>query len=184
MPAEKIMKYSPLGFFMTAFATYQGARNGMPWLGLLFFALNVAFFLPFSPLKKERLYLALAVGGAGFLIDSLLILLGVYHASEHGRWLLPHFFCPEWILALWLNYGFALFVFKPFLSRDRLTPVVVGIVFSAIIYFNASRMELITFPLPKLLSLAIIAMIFAVFIPTCNQLANKICGAPHANRPK
>ena len=179
MRAETVMKYSPLGFFITAAAAYQGARNHMPWLGLLFVLINMLVFLPFSPIRKERLYLTLAVGAAGFVVDSLLITAGVYRVGEQSRWLLAGFLCPEWILALWLNYGFALYVFKPFLSRTWWIPVVVGLVFSTLIYTNAGRMELITFPLAKTVSLGIIAVIYALFIPACNVIANKIIGGPH-----
>jgi hypothetical protein len=181
MPAATIMKYSPLGFFITVFATYQGARNGMPWLGFILFMVTLLVFLPFSPLKKERIYLTLIVGAAGFIVDSALIAAGVYHANEGSRWLIPHWFCPEWILTLWLNFGFALFVFKPFLSRNRITPVIVGIVFAMLIYANASRMGLVTLQSPKILPLGVIAASFAVFIPLCTWLANKICGGRYVS---
>ena len=177
-----MIKYSPLGFLITIFATYYGARNGMPWLGLILLAANIVLFLPFSPFKERRVLLMLAVGAAGFFLDSLLILLGIYYAESHGRWLLPHFSCPEWILALWLNFGLALFVFRPMLSRTRITPVVVGLIFAAMIYANASRMGLISFNLPPALALGIIAVCYAVFIPACNHLANKLVGGDHDGR--
>ncbi len=179
MMSTTMLKYSPLGFFVAAGASYQGARHGMPWLGLAFVLLNVLVFLPFSPLRKERVSLCLAVGVAGFVLDSLLIIFGVYRVGEQGRWLVARFLCPEWILALWLNYGFALYVFKPFLSRTWWTPVAVGLVFSTLIYTNAGRMGLISFPQPKLLSLGIIAALYALFIPACNVIANKIIGGAH-----
>lgn len=169
-------KYSPIGFFVTVFATYQGARNGMPWLGFLVLMLTILVFLPFSPLKKKRIYLTLIVGAAGFLLDSALISVGIYQASAGSRWLIPHSFCPEWILTLWLNFGFALYLFKLFLSRNRITPVIVGVVFAILIYANASRMGLVILQSPKILPLGIIAASFAVFIPLCTWLANKICG--------
>jgi hypothetical protein len=180
MPAATMMKYSPLGFFLTVFATYQGARHGVPWLGLLFLVATMLVFLPFSPLRRERIYLTLVVGIAGFLVDSLLIGSGVYQASAGSRWLIPHWFCPEWILTLWLNFGFALFIFRQFLSRNRIVPVIVGIVFAMLIYANASRMGLILLQPPKLLPLGVIAASFALFIPLCTRLANKICGGPYA----
>lgn len=181
MPAANMMKYSPLGFFMTVFATYQGARHGAPWLGFLLLVASMLVFLPFSPLRKERIYLTLIVGAAGFVVDSALIGSGVYLASQSSRWLLPHWFCPEWILNLWLNFGFALFVFRPFLSRNRIVPVIVGIVFAMLIYANASRMGLIILQEPKILPLGVIAASFALFIPLCVRLANKICGGPHVS---
>jgi hypothetical protein len=179
MPAVALMKYTPLGFFATVIATYQGARHGIPWLGLVVFAAQLAVFLPTSPLRRERIYLTLLVGGSGFLLDTLLVTCGVYSVNEGSRWLLPNRFCPEWILTLWLNFGFALFVFRIFLSRNRIVPVVVGIVFSLLIYANAGRMGLIVLQPPKLIPLGIIAASFALFIPLCNRLANKICGGPY-----
>lgn len=180
MPAATLMKYTPLGFFATVIATYQGARHGIPWLGLVVLAAQLALFLPSSPLRLERIYLTLLVGGGGFIVDTLLIASGVYSVSGESRWLLPSWSCPEWILTLWLNFGFALFVFRMFLSRNRLVPVVVGIVFGLLIYANAGRMGLVIFPSTPLLPLGIIAASFALFIPLCNRLANKLCGGPYA----
>lgn len=176
-----MLKYNPVGFFVTVIATYNGARNGMPWLGLIFFVATVLAFLPCSPLRKERIQLAVIVGIGGFLIDSILIAVGVYHVSESARWLIPHPLCPEWILTLWLNFGFALFVFKQFLSRNRLVPVIVGIVFGMVIYTNASRMGLLTLQTPRIMQLCIIAACFAIFIPLCTRIANKICGGQHVS---
>lgn len=181
MTTANMVKYTPLGFFITVIATYQGAERGIPWLGLVFLLANMLLFLPFSPLKKERIYLTFIVGTAGFLLDSVFIFSGLYQASASSRWLIPAPFCPEWTMTLWLNFGFALFVFKLVLSRNRIMPVVIGIIFAMLIYFNANRLGVITLVSPKIIPLGIIAAVFAVFIPLCTWIANKISGGQYVS---
>jgi hypothetical protein len=158
-------------FFLTAFATYQGALRGAPWLGLVVFALLVALFLPATPQKKERLLVALLVAVVGFCVDSALVFFRVYQAREASRWLLPSPLCPEWVLTLWLNFGFMLYIFWRLLSRSVTTAVTVGVVFSFLIYGNAARMGLLVLHQPVLVSLGIIALLWAVLIPLFTRCA-------------
>jgi hypothetical protein len=158
-------------FFLTAFSCYQGALRGVPWLGLIVFGLLVATFLPGTALKKERLLVALLVTAVGFGTDSALVFFRVYEAREASRWLLPAPLCPEWVLTLWLNFGFMLYIFWRLLSRSVGTAVTVGVVFSFLIYGNAARMGLLTLRQPVLVSLGIIALLWAVLIPLFTRCA-------------
>lgn len=167
-------------FFLTALSCYQGALRGIPWLGPACFALLVAILLPFTPQKKERLLVALLVAVVGFAADSALVFFRVYQVREGSRWLLPAPLCPEWILVLWLNFGFMLYVFWRLLGKSVLTAVIVGIVFSFLIYGNASRMGLLTLHRPVLASLAAIALLWAVLIPFFTRCAvNCFKGGSH-----
>ena len=165
MKPATIQKWNTFFFFLTDYACYQGALKGMPWLGFVMFGLLVVVFLPSTPQKKERLLVALVVALAGFALDSALIFFHVYQAREESRWLLPAPFCPEWVLVLWINFGFMLYIFWRLLSRSVLTAISVGVVFAFSVYGNAARMELLTLRSPELASLAIIAVLWAVLIP-------------------
>ena len=144
MQQQIIQKLNLPFFFLTSFSCYQGALHGMPWLGLVVFTLLVAFFLPYTQFKKERLLITLLVAGVGFCADTALIFAKVYTVKESGRWLVPAPFCPEWILVLWLNFGFMLYIFWKFLAKSKITAIVVGIIFSFLIFGNASRMGLVS----------------------------------------
>jgi hypothetical protein len=169
-------------FFLTSFSCYQGALHGMPWLGLVVFAFLVALFLPYTLLKKERLLVTLLVAGIGFAIDSALIMSNVYMVKESARWLLPAPLCPEWILVLWLNFGFMLYIFWGFLAKSRMTPIIVGIIFSFLIFGNASRMGLVVLRPPQLAGFLIIAACWAVLIPFFTKCAVRYFGGQHAGK--
>ncbi len=180
MNPQFIQKMNLPFFFLTSFSCYQGALHGMPWLGLVIFALLVAFFLPYTHLKKERLLITLLVAGFGFIADTTLIMLNVYTVKESARWLIPAPLCPEWILVLWLNFGFMLYIFWGFLAKSKITPVIVGVVFSFLIFGNASRMELVSMQQHKLVSFLIIAICWAVLIPFFTNRAVRYFGGKNA----
>jgi len=181
MQQQTIQKLNIPFFLLTSFSCYQGALRGMPWLGLVAFAALVAFFLPHTQLKKERLLITLLVAVTGFTVDTALIILNVYTVKESARWLLPAPFCPEWILVLWLNFGFMLPIFRQFLSKSKITPVLVGIIFSFLIFGNASRMELVSIQQqPKLTGFLLIALCWAILIPFFTNCAVRYFGGEHA----
>lgn len=168
-------------FFLTAFSCYQGALRGIPWLGPAVFAVLVAFFLPMTAQKKERLEISVLVGGLGFLADSALVFFQVYLPREESRWLIPAPFCPEWVLALWFNFGFMLYIFWRFLNKSTLNAVCVGVIFAVLIYGNASRMGLLHLGRAPLVSLLVIAVLWAVLIPFFTRCAvSSFSGGSHA----
>lgn len=165
MQTKTIFKLNTIGFIVTSITCYQGAMRGAPWLGLMVFSLLVMFFLPYTEKKKERILLAIIVGVTGFLLDSILIMLNIYTVRIDTRWLLPASLCPEWILALWLNFGFMLYIYWLILRRSYIISGLIGIIFAFIIFGNAHLNGLLDLHKPALVSLLIIAVIWAVLIP-------------------
>ncbi|OGW36633.1 MAG: hypothetical protein A2Y97_13795 [Nitrospirae bacterium RBG_13_39_12] len=173
MQTATIFKLNTIGFIATSISCYQGALRGMPWLGLAVFTLLMVIFLPFTDMKKERILLTIIVGVIGFLLDSILILFDIYTVNIDTRWLLPASLCPEWILALWLNFGFMLYIYWLILRRSYVVSGVIGIIFAFIIYGNAHWNGLLKLHRPALVSILIIAVIWAVLIPVLTMFAIK-----------
>lgn len=167
-------------FFLTSFSCYQGALHGMPWLGLAVFVLMAAFFHPQTQLKKNRLLITVLVAAVGFATDTALIVSHVYTVQASSRWLIPAPFCPEWVLGLWLNFGFMLYIFWHFLSKKSITPVIVGVVFSFLIFGNATRMGLVSFLVQPRAGFLIIASCWAVLIPIFTKTAVRYFGGKYA----
>jgi len=143
-------------------------------------AIHVALFLPSTTVKKKRLFMALLTGLVGFTADSILIKLGVYSVEASSRWLIPDPWCPDWILVLWLNFGFMLYIFWHILTKNKLVPIITGIIFAFLIMGNASRMELITFRPPSLHGYLIISACWAVLVPFFAYCSNRCFGENHA----
>lgn len=173
MKESTIYKLNSAGFIITAISSYQGAMKGVPVLGLAVFALLVALFLPVTKMKKERVLLTVIVGVIGFVLDSALIHFGVYSVKAETRWLLPAPLCPDWVIALWLNFGFMLYIYWFFLRRSYLLSAVIGLVFSIMIYGNAHRNGFVELGSPAFVSLVIVAILWAILIPAITKLAIK-----------
>lgn len=176
MIAGRIQKLNVIAFMITSFSCYQGAQRGGIWLGLgpVTLAVHIGLFLPVTPRKLIRSGIALMVGVSGFLLETVLIAVNVYTVQATSRWVIPAPLCPEWILVLWMNFGFMLYVYRGFLTQKPWVAPLTGTVFSLIIMGNASRMGLIIFESPMVLKYLIIAVCWAVIVPLQACLANRV----------
>lgn len=179
MKKATIFKLNSVAFIATAASCYQGAMKGMPWLGYAAFFIHVILFLPLTELKQKRLLLAIIVGAVGLMMDTGLYLTGVYSVKDSTRWVLPAPFCPDWIFVLWLNFGFMLYIYWLMLRRSYVIGSVIGIIFAIIIYGNAERNGLLLLKSPLIVSLSIIAFLWALAIPVFTKIAIKFyAGGP------
>ncbi|HAE41232.1 MAG TPA: hypothetical protein DCG57_21760 [Candidatus Riflebacteria bacterium] len=179
MKPDLVLKLNTLVFILTSMTCYQGTTHGYPWLGLVALAIHYSLFLPATTTKAKRVLVAILTGLIGFIADSTLIWLGVYSVSSGSRWLLPDPLCPEWILVLWLNFGFMLYIFWQILAKSRWTPPIIGIIFSFIIMGNASHMGLIAFRAPSWHGYLIIAACWSVLVPIFALYSNRCFGENH-----
>ncbi len=169
-----LLKSSPLFFFFIVFMTYGGARHGVPWRGLVVMLIVHALYISLIPEKGRRLLLMLSAGVIGFLLDSMMGVAGVYVVAEPGRWLVPAPLCPEWILVLWLNFGFFLYGYVMQMYGRLKYTTLLGLVFALLIYSNATRMGTIVLRSPALLSIAIGAVAWALIVPCLYWIGQKI----------
>jgi hypothetical protein len=166
-------------FIVVSLACTQGTRWGLPWVGLALFLALAPFFLWHAPQIKERVILSLLVAAAGFVLETALIFFGVYTVAGHARWLVPAPFCPEWILGLWINFGFMLYVYWRLLSRSQWLAASIGAVFSVLIFGNAAFIGLLSLRSPHGTGFAIIAACWALLIPLMAHWAVRFFGGIH-----
>jgi hypothetical protein len=171
----KLFKWAnPVGFLISAISCYQGVIHGIPWLGWIVLLIVLCILLIMTPEKKRRLILTLVVAITGFALDSCLIIFKVYSVNIYSRWILPEPFCPDWILALWMNFGFMMYINWRMMKNRHILAAIIGIVFAFIIYGNAASANLIMLKLPNFTSLIIIAAIWAILVPAIYRLARWI----------
>ncbi|MDI6401362.1 DUF2878 family protein [Balneolaceae bacterium ANBcel3] len=131
-------------FIIGIVASYQGALQEAGWLGPLVVGLIIGYeLLKNKSLLKPKVMLFLFVGLGGFVLESLLIVSTVYSVSETSRWLMPSPLAPLWICALWLNYAARVPGYLAFLKGRHPLNFIIGVLFAIIIYYSASRMELV-----------------------------------------
>ena len=172
MSLKTLHRLSMAAFFATAIASYQGALRGLPWLGLAVCALCAAILLPWMGDVWRRMKLILLAAAVGALLDTLLIAVGIYTSADHTRFLLPAPLCPEWVSALWANFGMALYIYKDYLLSVR-RGAISGVIYAVLIYANARRHGLVSMSLP-VMDVAIISLLWAVLIPWLAKAAQRI----------
>ncbi len=118
----------------------------------------------------------LAVGVVGYLMDSLLVLAGAirFHPgslSEGGS-------IPLWMIALWLNLAGTFNGFLDWLRGRYLLGSVLGIAAGPLAYGGGARLGAIRWGEPFALSIAAIALEWALALPLLLFLHRYITGAP------
>lgn len=150
-------------FLVGVAACYYGAISGLLWIGPLVVAVIGAVKFSFSSDWISDLKLVLLVGILGLVVETLLILLGVYTPAPLKRIWLVWPFLPEWILALWLNFAFRLKSLIPMMRGRMWLSWVTGFIFGILVFKSAQARELLELDLGNI-SLLIIAGVWGVSV--------------------
>lgn len=117
-----------------------------------------AHFIFFSRQYQEW-SLITAVGLLGFIIDSILVALGVLSFEPTGL------FIPLWLLCLWILFACTLNHSLSWLKRWPLLAVLLGAIAGPSSYFAGSQLAGVELSTPLLFSLSLIAIIWATLLP-------------------
>jgi len=159
-------------FLAVVWTCYAGALTGLPWLGLaaVFVFLGVACALG-PAVASVRALIALLAAVAGALCDTVLQACGAYTVPEASRWALPPPAAPEWIVALWFNFGVVLLDRAAWFVKRLWAAALVGVVFGLMIYSSAARRGLVDFGVLGVWGPAVVAAVWAVFVPLLYMMA-------------
>ncbi|TYL46706.1 DUF2878 domain-containing protein [Marinomonas sp. IMCC 4694] len=125
----------------------------------LYLVLHDRFFMR----RRREWRLLLAFLGLGILVDGTLFQLGIFASTEDflSAYKLP----PIWLLCLWISVG-TLFVHSlAFLQSRYWLSAVLGAIGPTMSYFAGASLAGITLAQPTVLTLGIIAIIWALVIP-------------------
>lgn len=162
-----------LVFYLGIVACYVGAQQHWPWLGPVVVGIIVITHLSHAERPAHEAMLIALVGLCGFLLDSTLISLHVYAVTPDTRWLLPAPYCPDWILALWVNAAAQLSRTLPMTRRKYLRSAIIGLVFGVLVYKRAAAVHLLTLP-DAIVTPLLIAIIWAMVLPFFSKCAARI----------
>ncbi|MHC4217118.1 MAG: DUF2878 domain-containing protein [Planctomycetota bacterium] len=104
----------------------------------------------------------------GYLMDSLLVLAGVIEFPHQARLGLPS---TLWMVALWINLATTLNASLGWLRGRYVLGAVMGLVAGPLSYFAGVRLGAISFGLPTGISLAVIAVEWALSMPALLVIA-------------
>lgn len=136
-----LMFKSVLGLQVGWFAAVLGAAHGLPWLGpvvvgiLLLLKIHGPWSM-ISPWRKPLLAILI-----GTLVDSTFIYLGTVKYREP---LLFGYFCPMWIIALWVNFAVAFDGCLAWLKHRYLWAGIFGSAGGPLAYWGAANLGAIT----------------------------------------
>jgi hypothetical protein len=160
-----------LSFGIGWFACIVGAANGTPSYGIAVAAmlLTLNILVAEDPIHEARVIAT--VGAIGFAIDTMLALVGifVFHPGTND----PSVLCPIWLVALWMMFGSTLTVSLAWLSARGAIASIIGAIAGPLSYLAADRMGAIAIPGRAIPRVAIIALVWAVVLPTLLKFANR-----------
>ena len=160
-------------FIVGVISCYQGAMSGKLWLGPLVVILIALSRTVFDKNRGRELKVLLVVGGLGCLAESLMILLSIYTPDAGARMLLPWPLLPEWILALWINFGLKIRDYMWLMRGRPVLGAVMGFIFGILIFRNAAGMGLLVLGHGSI-SLYTASLIWAVIVPVLFHYAASV----------
>lgn len=149
-----------------------GAAHGLWWAGPVAVVLFAAWQLPLSPAPRADLKLMIIIAGAGFVIDSALVLSGLLTFRTPVPW---QFAAPAWIVALWAAFALTLNHSMEALKHRPLLAVLLGLLGGPLAYWVAARVwSAVELNASTLLSLSVIGVVWALITPLLLVLAERL----------
>lgn len=154
------------------FACVLGAAGEWETVGA-----SIAFALALAHValaeRPEREWpLMLAAVGIGAVVDTLHAGFGIIEFRGHEAGTLA----PLWIIALWLQFGTVLHFCMRWLSGRYLLASVLGLVGGPMSFLGGERLGAATFGEPRVLSLAVLGLSWAVALPALVAIADRLGG--------
>ena len=160
-----------LSFGIGWFACVVGAANGTASYGIavaaMLLALNV--LVAEDPIREARVIMM--VGAIGFVIDTILALAGILVFDP--RTSNPSWLCPIWLVALWMMFGSTLTASLAWLATRSAIASIVGAIAGPLSNLAAAKMGAIAIPGRVAPRVAILAIVWAVVLPTLVKFANR-----------
>ena len=150
-----------------------GAASGRPWLGPLAAIPVVGVHLWQSSDRWGALRKVLLLGGLGAGLDSALGYAGIFLYRDS---LLTPWFCPPWLVALWLIFATTLRQSLGWLAaRDGLAALLGGI-FGPASYYAGGALGALGFGVAHARALAVVGALWALLLPLLLRLASNWSG--------
>jgi hypothetical protein len=154
------------------FACVLGAAGGWETLGASAAIFLALFHLALAEQPDREWPLMLAAASIGIAADTLHAGLGVLDFQGHEAGTLA----PLWIIALWLQFGTALHFCMRWLSRRYALACVLGLVGGPMAFLGGERLGAATFGEPRVLSVVLLGLSWAIILPTLVAIADRLGG--------
>lgn len=154
------------------FACVLGAAGGWAttgaWIAIALALLHVAL----AERPRAEWPLLVAAAALGVVADTLHAAFGLLDFRAHDAGAAA----PLWIVALWLQFGTVLHFCMSWLSRRYLLSSALGLFGAPLAFLGGERLGAATFGEPRILSLAVVGLSWAVALPALVALADRLDG--------
>lgn len=154
-------------FYTGWMACVAGAGRGALWLGPAVVTLILAIHLWMTTRRVQEMKLVAAAGAFGFVVDTAQASGGLYAFA--GTSVLP-WLCPLWMVALWMLFATTLNSSMGWLAERYGLAAVLGAVCGPLSYWAGARLGAIELTAGVPLSLAGIAVVWALALPALLRL--------------
>jgi hypothetical protein len=159
-------------FYVGWFACVAGAGRGQLWLGPTVGAVLVMGHLLLTRERAREATLVLTIGLFGFAVDTLQASAGLYAFT--GTSVLP-WLCPPWMVALWMLFATTLNSSMAWLAGRHRLAAVLGALCGPLSYAAGARLGAIELHPSALVSLAGIAVVWALAMPALLVIRAALC---------
>lgn len=159
-------------FYVGWFACIYSATEPAQIVGPLVIAGLLAIHFCLTDERLRELRLIVLTGLFGTLLESALMVAGLYRFTNHtGSWL-----CPVWLTALWMAFG-STFNHSLYRLRGRYRlAVVFGALGAPLGYYAGMRLGALTFVPRLVVTLSVLAVLWAVVFPSLMWLTTRVGG--------
>lgn len=146
-------------FYLCWFACVLGAARGYPWLGPVVVAVWIVIHVLSVPKPGRELAFILGVGALGYVLDSILVLLGVLDFVSRGFGTVP---APLWMVALWMSFATSFHGALHWLSGRFLMGAIFGMLGGPAAYLAGQRLGAVGFGVPTSVALFAIGIVWLI----------------------
>lgn len=169
--------YVLVGFNVCWLACVAPAAHGLPYVGPICVLMFAATVLSMSAnFMGDALLLPIA-GVFGYVVDSLLVVAGVFAFPQQAAWGWPTMW---WMVALWLNLAVALPVIFRWMIARPIVAAVFGLVGGPLAYWSGGKLGAVQFggdlPVSLYPALAIVGAVWGVTMVLGAQLLAQLDG--------
>ena len=151
------------------FACVLGAAGDRQNLGAAVAVALALMHLALTARPRVEMRLMLAAVAVGLVVDTFHGWVGVLDFRGHE----PGSLAPAWIVVLWLQFATVLHYCMSWLSRRYLLASAVGLFGAPLAFLGGERLGAATFGEPRGLSVALVAVSWAVALPILVRLADR-----------
>lgn len=135
-----------------------GPRYDMAWLGPSTMPLWIGLHIYFSPTKLGEVIFLSLLAALGFLIDSGLIVAGIFKIVPE----VP--FTPAWLVCMWILLGLT-FESMLVMRRSLWLVALMGVLSGPLSYLFAQAVNILTYMEPAWLTMSLHGALWAVLMP-------------------